>query len=92
MKRKILVVLVVVGCFVSIVHAGENHVIGVACTIPVIPGINAPLDAQATPAVQQISITEQQSMTEPAQTQNMQLTMYSAADDGSSVVETVYSR
>jgi hypothetical protein len=92
MKKIILGVVVVVGCFVQAVHAGDNLTIGVACTIPVIPGINAPLDAQATPAVQQTSITQQSSVALPAQTQNLQLTMYSAADDGSTVVETVYSR
>ena len=44
--RRAMVILMFILCLVDLAMAGDNAAIGVSCSIPVVPGLNAPLDAK----------------------------------------------
>jgi hypothetical protein len=44
--RRAMILLMLILCLVDTAMAGDNAAIGVSCSIPVVPGLNAPLDAK----------------------------------------------
>ena len=44
--RWAMILLMLILCLVDTAMAGDNAAIGVSCSIPVVPGLNAPLDAK----------------------------------------------
>lgn len=43
----------------GLVYAGDSQTIGISCTIPLIPGVNAPLNAAEVPAIVEEDISFQ---------------------------------
>ncbi|HTZ11239.1 MAG TPA: hypothetical protein VMD04_02520 [Candidatus Margulisiibacteriota bacterium] len=44
--RRAMVILMFILCLVDLAMAGDNAAFGVSCSIPLVPGLNAPLDAK----------------------------------------------
>jgi hypothetical protein len=44
--RRVVILIMLILSFYDAAIAGDNGAIGVSCSIPVVPGLNAPLDAK----------------------------------------------
>ena len=69
--RRAIVLLMFILCLVDLAMAGDNAAFGVSCSIPLVPGLNAPLDAK-TELIQQ----EDTSPTMLTQASNSVTTIY----------------
>jgi hypothetical protein len=46
LSRRALILLMLILCFNDVVMAGDSATFAVSCSIPVVPGLNAPIDAK----------------------------------------------